>query len=209
MILISSRRWRAWLCEPGFFIREISNKKKDTPIQSKHQYKATAKPAICAIIILSFNLIANGRTGKVNWNQFRGPNGQGVVETDRIPVHFSPESNVLWKAAIPVGHSSPVIWNNRIFLTASEPANKKELITLAIDRQNGKILWRQVVQAETTVRFHQFNNPASSTPAADDKHVYVYFGTYGLICYDHEGNEVWRRKIDTPKTKYICGQSVI
>ena len=140
-----------------------------------------ANAGIYAVIILVFNLITNGQQGKINWNQFRGPNGQGVAQADRIPVHFSPEANVLWKTVIPAGHSSPVIWNNRIFLTASEPANKKELITLAIDRKDGKILWRQVVQAETKVRFHQLNNPASSTPAADDKHVYVYFGTYLVI----------------------------
>jgi len=125
-----------------------------------------------------------------------------VAEVGRIPVHFSPESNVLWKTVTPAGHSSVVIWNNRIFLTASDPANKKELITLAIDRRDGKVLWRRVVQAETKVRFHPLNNPASSTPAADERNVYVYFGTYGLICYDHAGNEVWQRKIDTPKSKY-------
>jgi len=145
-----------------------------------------------------FNLTANGEQVKVNWNQFRGPNGQGVAKSDRIAVNFSPESNVLWKTVVDAGHSSPVIWNNRIFLTASEPANKQELITLAIDREDGKILWRQVVQAETKVRFHPLNNPASSTPVANEKHVYVYFGTYGLLCYDHAGNEVWQRKIDTP-----------
>jgi outer membrane protein assembly factor BamB len=168
-----------------------------------------ANVGIYAVIILVFNVITNGQQGKINWNQFRGPNGQGVAQADHIPVHFSPEANVLWKTVIPAGHSSPVIWNNRIFLTASEPANKKELITLAIDRQDGKILWRQVVQAETKVRFHPLNNPASSTPAAEDKHVYVYFGTYGLICYDHAGNEVWQRKIDTPKSKYGMATSPI
>ncbi|UCE48249.1 MAG: hypothetical protein JSW47_21945, partial [Phycisphaerales bacterium] len=110
-----------------------------------------ANAGIYAVIILVFNLITNGQQGKTNWNQFRGPNGQGVAQADGIPVHFSPEANVLWKTVIPAGHSSPVIWNNRIFLTASEPANKKELITLAIDREDGKILWRQVVQAETKV----------------------------------------------------------
>jgi hypothetical protein len=154
-------------------------------------------------------LIANGEEGKVNWNQFRGHNGQGVAQADHIPVNFGPEVNVLWKTVIPAGHSSPVIWNNHIFLTASKPANKKELITLAIDRENGKILWREVVKAETTVRFHRFNNPASSTPAADNRHVYVYFGTYGLLCYDHEGNEVWQRKIVTPKSKYGMATSPI
>ena len=160
-------------------------------------------------MILSFNLMADGQQGKVNWNQFRGPNGQGVAQADRIPVHFSPDSNVLWKTVIPAGHSSPVIWNNRIFLTASEPANKKELITLAIDREDGRILWRQVVQGETKVRFHPLNHPASSTAAADDQHVYVYFGTYGLLCYDHAGNEVWQRKLDTPPSKYGMATSPI
>jgi len=163
-----------------------------------------ANAFIYTIIVLLFNLIANGREAKVYWNQFRGPNGQGVIQADRIPVHFGPESNT-----IPAGHSSPVIWNNRIFLTASEPANKQELITLCINREDGKILWRQVVQAEINGRFHPLNNPASSTPAADEKNVYVYFGTYGLICYDHQGNDLWRRKIDMPRSKYGMATSPI
>jgi outer membrane protein assembly factor BamB len=161
-----------------------------------------AHTGIYVVIILFFSLTAIGRQGKVNWNQFRGPNGQGVAKADSIPVHFSPDSNVLWKTVIPMGRSSPVIWNDRIFFTASEPANKKELLTLSIDRKNGKILWRKVIQAETKVRFHPMNGPASSTPAVDEKHVYVYFGTYGLLCYDHAGNKVWQRKIDMPRNKY-------
>jgi len=173
------------------------------------RHSVTANAGIYATIIVLFNLVANGQQGKINWNQFRGPNGQGVAQADRIPVHFSPEANVLWKTVIPAGHSSPVIWNHRIFLTANDPANKKELITLAIDRQDGNILWRQVVQAETQGRFHPLNNPASSTPAADDKHVYVYFGTYGLLCYDHAGNDLWQRKIDTPRSKYGMATSPI
>ena len=115
----------------------------------------------------------------------------------------------MWQIAVPAGHSSPVIWDTRIFLTASDSANPKELITLAIDREAGRTLWRQVVQAETQGRFHPLNNPASSTPAVDDKHVYVYFGTYGLLCYDHAGNEVWQRRIDTPQSKYGVATSPI
>jgi len=173
------------------------------------RHNLTAKAGIYAVIILLFNLTANGEQGKVNWNQFRGPNGQGVAEAERIAVQFSPDSNVLWKTVIPAGHSSPVIWNNRIFLTAYDSAKGKELVTLSIDREQGKILWRQVVQAETKVRFHPMNGPASSTPAADEKHVYVYFGTYGLLCYDHAGSKVWQRKIDTPKSKYGMATSPI
>ena len=174
--------------------------------------KAAPKNPIATQVSTSFEGKVSSRTvqqGKVNWSQFRGPNGQGVAQADRIPVHFSPETNVLWKTAVPAGHSSPVIWDNHIFLTASEPDNPKELITLAIDRKEGRILWRKVVQTETPGRFHPLNNPASSTPAADDKHVYVYFGTYGLLCYDHAGNEVWQRRIDTPESKYGTATSPI
>ncbi|MEJ2703836.1 MAG: PQQ-binding-like beta-propeller repeat protein, partial [Sedimentisphaerales bacterium] len=168
-----------------------------------------ARAGIFTIIVLSLSLIANGQEAKVYWNQFRGPNGQGLVDTEQIPAHFGPESNALWKTAIPPGHSSPVIWENRIFFTGFKPGKEKELITFCVGRDNGKILWRQVVQAQTKLRFHPMNNPASSTPAADDRHVYVYFGTYGLICYDHAGNEIWHRKIDMPKSKYGMATSPI
>jgi len=178
-------------------------------LQSGYKHNLTADAVIYTIIILLFSLTAYGRQEKVYWNRFRGPNGQGVVQEDGIPVQFGPESSVLWKTPILPGHSSPVIWNNYIFLTANEPDNKKGLISLAIDRQNGKVLWRRIVQAETVGRFHPFNNPASSTPASDEKNVYVYFGTYGLLCYDHAGNEIWRRKIETPRSKYGMATSPI
>ncbi|UCE48348.1 MAG: PQQ-binding-like beta-propeller repeat protein, partial [Phycisphaerales bacterium] len=173
----------------------------------RHNFAAIA--GVFAIAIPLCSLAAKGLQNNVNWNQFRGPNGQGVAETDSIPVHFGPESNVLWKTTVAAGHSSPVIWKNRIFLTASELENNEELATLAVDRRDGKILWRKVVKAETKARFHPLNNPASSTPAADEEHVYVYFGTYGLVCYDHASNVVWQRKIETPKSKYGMATSPI
>lgn len=173
----------------------------------KHDLKACA--GICAAIVLSFNLIAHGQDGKVNWNRFRGPNGQGTAKADGIPVHFGPDSNVLWKTAVPVGQSSPVIWNDRIFLTACDPTNKKKLATLCINRENGKILWRQVIRVARMARLHSMTSPAAPTPAVDEKHVYVYFGTYGLLCYDHKGNKVWQRIINTPKNQYGMATSPI
>jgi outer membrane protein assembly factor BamB len=175
----------------------------------RHGHGLAAHAGLCAIVVLSFRLAAAGGQETVYWNQFRGPNGQGAAPTSHIPVRFGPEEGVLWKAAVGAGHSSPVIWDDRIFLTASEPASPKELIALAISRGDGKILWRKVVQAQTQGRFHPLNNAASSTPAVDEKHVYVYFGTYGLLCYDHAGNELWQRRIDTPASKYGVATSPI
>jgi outer membrane protein assembly factor BamB len=174
-----------------------------------YKHNLTANTCIYTIIVLLLNLIANGREAKVYWNQFRGPNGQGIADSDRIPVHFGPESNVVWKTAIPLGHSSPVIWNNRVFLTAYNPTGEHELITLCIDRRDGNILWRRTVQPVTMMPFHALNNPASSTPVADERNVYVYFGIHGLICYDHAGNEVWRREIHPPISKYGMATSPI
>lgn len=165
--------------------------------------------SIYVLTILWVTISANSQQARGNWNQFRGPNGQGVASSDNIPIQFGPESSVLWKTATPEGHSSPSIWDNRIFLTGFQSSNKKELITFCINREDGSMLWRQTLQAEKPGRFHRFNNPASSTPAADEKNVYVYFGTFGLICYDHAGNEIWRQKINTPRTKYGMATSPI
>jgi len=173
----------------------------------KHALKAGA--GICAVIILSLNVMAQGQQERINWNQFRGPNGQGTAKADRIPVHFGPDSNVLWKTAVPAGQSSPVIWNDRIFLTACDPGNKKRFTTLAIDRKDGKILWRQVVQAARTARLHSMTSPAAPTAAADEKHVYAYFGTCGLLCYDHKGGKVWHCKIKTPNNHFGTATSPI
>jgi len=178
-------------------------------VRPSYRHNYAARTGVFAIIILLCSFTAIGGQRNVNWNQFRGPNGQGIAEGNNIAVNFGPDSNVLWETAIAPGHSSPVIWDDHIFLTAIDPADEELLITLAIDRKNGKILWRKVVQTETKVRFHPLNNPASSTPAADEKHVYVYFGTYGLICYDRASNVVWRRKIETPKSKYGMATSPI
>ncbi|MBN2137271.1 MAG: PQQ-binding-like beta-propeller repeat protein [Sedimentisphaerales bacterium] len=174
-----------------------------------YRRNSTTNAFICTAVILLLNVPAVARQENINWNQFRGPNGQGLAQQDAIPLEFGPASNVLWRTPVPQGHSSPVIWNNRIFITAGSRQNQEELLTLAIDRQNGRILWTKTIHANTKLSFHPLNNPASSTPAADDKHIYVYFGTYGIICYDHAGNHIWQREIETPKSKYGMATSPI
>ena len=75
-----------------------------------------------------------------DWPQFRGPNATGVSDEKNLPIEFGPERNVVWKTTIPTGNSSPVIAGDRIFLTAVE---KESLLTVAVDRATGKILWRR------------------------------------------------------------------
>jgi len=83
------------------------------------------------------------------------------------------------------------------------------LITLAVDRSNGKEVWRQTVAVEKLEEHHPTSSPVTATPAADGERVYVYFGSFGLIAYRHDGQEAWRKPIPTPKSKYGMASSPI
>ena len=131
-------------------------------------------------------------SGAPSWPQFRGPNCQGIAENERPPVQFGMETNLVWKVAMPGGVSSPCIWGDRVFITAFE-SNK--LLTLGLDRHTGRVLWRQAAPAEKVEETHSQSSPASATPATDGTAVYVYFGSYGLLAYDFNGLEQWRKPL--------------
>ena len=126
------------------------------------------------------------------WPQFRGTNCAGVSESDKPPVEFGPTTNLLWKTALPAGLSSPCIWNDRIFLTGF--ADQK-LRTLCVRRGDGKVLWRQFAPAEQFEEINPDSSLASATPATDGERVYAYFGSCGLLAYDFDGREVWRKPL--------------
>ena len=129
-----------------------------------------------------------------NWPQFRGAGSQGISTETKLPVKWSATSNVRWKTALPgPGHSSPIIWGNRIFLTAFNQS-KNQLLVLALDKESGKVLWERPVPAQRIEEYHSTNAPASPTPATDGKNVYVYFGSSGLTCFDFAGNKVWENR---------------
>ena len=123
------------------------------------------------------------------WPQFRGPNASGVSDEAQLPVEFGPETNVVWKTAVPPGHSSPSIAGDRIFLTAFE---NERLFTLALDRGTGRILWRREAPRPRKQERKPENSPASPTPATDGRNVYAFFAEFGLLAYGPDGNELWR-----------------
>lgn len=140
------------------------------------------------------------------WPQFRGANGQGVSTRTVPPVAFSLTSNLLWRTELPGGHSSPVLAGGRLFLTAFDG---EKLHTLAYDAATGRELWRRPVPAKSIEKVHPFSSPATPTPLADDQRVVVYFGSFGLLCYDHEGRELWSKPLPTPRSTYGAACSPI
>jgi outer membrane protein assembly factor BamB len=136
---------------------------------------------------------SNGQPEKqgASWSQFRGPNGSGIASpNDRPPVEFGENTNLLWKISLPVGASSPVLWENKIYLTAFV-ADKKELQTLCIDRETGKILWSNSIFPEKFEKNSAISNPAQSTIAVDETGVYVYFASHGIRSLSHTGVLRW------------------
>jgi len=150
-------------------------------------------------IILSMWLIvctqcdSNVQQGKggASWSQFRGPNSSGVASLDdQPPTEFGEDNNLLWKINLPVGTSSPVIWEDKIYLTAFVAENK-ELQTHCIERATGKILWSNSISPEKFENNHTISSPAQSTIAVDESGLYIYFASHGIRSFSHNGELRW------------------
>lgn len=128
----------------------------------------------------------------VNWPQFRGPNAAGAANESGLPVEFGPGRNLVWRTELPRGASSPVLAGDRIYLTGADGA---ERFVFALNRASGKVIWRRSIQADRAEALHKLNDPASSSPATDGRSVYVFFGDLGLVAFDADGKERWRKPL--------------
>ena len=102
--------------------------------------------------------------------------------------------------------SGKVLWGERIYVTGVE---NNRLATVALDANSGQIVWKRFAPQVPLERVHLANSTAASTPCVDEDGVYVYFGSYGLLCYDVDGAERWKKPIPTPKSMYGVATSPI
>src|SRR5882762_3503272 len=107
--------------------------------------------------LLPVTLLIAGTAFASDWPQFRGPGGFGVSTDKNLPVDFGPRKNVVWKTALPPGHSSPILVGPRIFVTAYEG---EKLLTIALDRATGKILWKREAPRPRQEFMQATNSPA-------------------------------------------------
>lgn len=128
------------------------------------------------------------------WPRFRGANGSGVSATE-LPTRWT-DKDYRWQVKLPgPGHSSPVLWGERVFVTSSDADGK--LQALCLDAKSGRTLWSRDF-AVGKIRGHKDNNLASATPAADGKSVYLAWNTpkaVVLVALTHDGKDVWRREL--------------
>ena len=159
-----------------------------------------------------------------DWPRFRGPNGSGIaIDSTQMPIAWSPEKNILWKLKLPgPGASSPIIVGDQVFVTcysgygtSRDNVGKIEDLKrhlICVDRKTGKQKWMRTVAAalpEDTysgmgIPAHGY---ASHTPVADGERVYVFFGKSGVLCFDLEGNELWKASVGTGSDPKRWGSS--
>ena len=171
--------------------------------------------------LISIILLLNVSSFAANWPQWRGPLGIGVSDEKNVPTQWGVGKNIKWKTPIAGrGHSSPIVWGNRIFLTTaiegdivpgakaakhmngdkefvhpdSVGANRQHTFkVICVDRETGKILWEQIAfQGTPYDDRHRKSSYAASTPTTDGKLVYAYFGSEGLYAYDMKGKLAWK-----------------
>jgi outer membrane protein assembly factor BamB len=128
-----------------------------------------------------------------SWTHWRGPSMQGYSDDTRVPLTWTAKQNLLWKTNLPgTGNSTPIVWGDRVFLTTSSNGGKERQV-VCISAGDGKILWQKVAsEGVPPGKTHNWNGYASASCTTDGKHVYAFFGTPGLFCYDFEGQQVWK-----------------
>ncbi|MBL69282.1 MAG: serine/threonine protein kinase [Verrucomicrobiales bacterium] len=127
-----------------------------------------------------------------NWPGWRGPRGDGTSLSKEVPLKWNSKEDVAWKAALPGrGLSSPIVWEDRIFLTSCL-LEREERVLLCLDRKTGRELWRRVVVKSRLETVHRLNSRASGTPAVDGEGVYTAF-------LKASGKEVPAPNVSTPR----------
>jgi outer membrane protein assembly factor BamB len=168
-----------------------------------------------------------------DWSHWRGPNRDGMARGD-APSEWNDSNRIAWRAAIPGrGHSSPVIWGDKLFLTTAVPTGdapsqsapqdgrrgagggaasgqEHKFVVMCFDRKTGKLLWEQVA---ATVKPHEgyharYGSFASNTPATDGKRLYAFFGSRGLYAYDLDGRLIWSKRFPPMRMRLGFGEGV-
>jgi outer membrane protein assembly factor BamB len=163
--------------------------------------------AICTAAVDGSRAAPGMEPAKSDVKYFRSDFGVTETTGGSLLDDFDQAGVLLWKTPVDPGQSSPILSRGAIFLTTyrREPA---ELATVALDSATGKMLWKRIAPASQVEIFHpQMGSAAVATPAGDGSRVYVFFGSYGLICYDVEGKILWEHKMGPFRDEYGAGSS--
>ena len=139
---------------------------------------------------------------------FRSDQGDFTAKAGPLPDRLDAPGALRWRLPVDPGHSTPVLCQGKIVLTTYREA-EKELATVAFDQETGQLIWKQVVPASRVEAVHRTGSPAAATPAFDGQRVYVFFGSFGLICYDLDGKKLWDHPLGPFQDEFGSGSSPV
>lgn len=164
-----------------------------------------------------------------NWGHWRGPLANGVAPQANPPIQWSETNNVRWK--IPIqgkAHASPIVFGDAVYVLSAVPVgeaqkpvfddapgvhdsvpvtHRHEFVALAINRKDGRVLWRKVLKEEWPHEGgHVTGSLASSSPVTDGERLYVFFGSRGLYCLDMKGDLKWSKDLGKMHTLHAHGE---
>jgi outer membrane protein assembly factor BamB len=144
-----------------------------------------------------------------NWPGWRGLHGDGRCTETNLPLHWSTTEGVRWRLPmIHQGNSTPIVWGERVFLTAaSEETGERQL--LCVERATGRLLWQAGTNFNGRELTHSTNPQASSSPVTDGERVIAWFGSAGLHCHDFDGRELWRADFGAQRHIWGYGSSPV
>ena len=184
------------------------------------------------VAFITFQIIESNSKGDSNWPSWRGVTGNGSApDTSKPPREWSEEKNILWKLKTEgLGHSTPIVWENKLYYTSAIPVGEKRIppvpdnapgshdnlpvsqshhfIAVCVDKRSGKILWKtKCNESFPHEGGHKSGSLASASPVTDGKHLFAYFGSYGLYSINCEtGKILWQRDFGTMATKHGHGE---
>jgi outer membrane protein assembly factor BamB len=152
-------------------------------------------------------LISGSAALAANWPAWRGPEGTGVTRETNLPLTWSATENVKWKIELPEpGNSTPIIWNDRIFLTQAVGERRT---VMCLDRKDGRQLWQQGPTWSQPERTHKTNPYCAASPVTDGERVIAWFGSAGLWCWDLAGSEQWHLDLGKQDHEWGYGSSPV
>lgn len=183
------------------------------------QFKPIILSAMAGIVLTCWPAQATGPNAKDAWHQWRGPNNNGVAESD-APLEFSASEGVQWRVPIPgKGHSTPVMSGDTIYLTTAMDSGtdaesgtlvRHDFLLMALDRASGEERWRKtVVSAAPHEGYHRrYGSFASNSPVTDGDTLIANFGSRGVYAFDMEGNLQWKRDFDPLYMRNAFGEGI-
>jgi outer membrane protein assembly factor BamB len=179
---------------------------------------------VCLFVVTALCLPKKETSKGSNWPGWRGPGSQGISAEKDLPTEWSSSKNIAWKTPIAGrGHSSPVVWDNRIFLTTAiegdvipgakaiphmdegKPWRHPDSVggdrshafkVICLDRDTGKVIWdKTAYEGKVYDDRHKRSAYASPTPTTDGRYVYAWFGSEGVYCYDFSGKLIWKQSL--------------